>query len=89
MKPSGNLIKFGGITFILPGVLFFAQYLFMMPVPAPPLPEAELMSWLQEWRFNLSMADEVLIFAALLLIPSIVALYRLLVKADPIRTMLG
>ncbi|KHL97321.1 hypothetical protein QW71_01925 [Paenibacillus sp. IHB B 3415] len=89
MKPTVNLIKFGGITFILSGILFFAQYLFMMPMPAPPLPDAELMSWLQEWRFNISMADEVLIFAALLLMPSIVALYRLLVKGDSIRTMLG
>lgn len=63
MKPTVNLIKFGGVTFILSGILFFAQYLFMMPLPVHPLPDAELMSWLQEWRFNISMADEVLVFA--------------------------
>ncbi|MEK3702445.1 MULTISPECIES: hypothetical protein [unclassified Paenibacillus] len=40
MRPTVNLIKFGGITFILSGILFFAQYLFMMPMPAPPLPDA-------------------------------------------------
>ncbi|MCE3201632.1 hypothetical protein K3T49_18640 [Paenibacillus sonchi] len=47
------------------------------------------MAWLREWRFNLSMADELLFFATLLLIPSIVAVYRLLVKVEPVKASLG
>ncbi|WNS41475.1 hypothetical protein [Paenibacillus sp. MMS20-IR301] len=89
MKSKASVIKFGGISLILAGILFFVQYLFMLPLPSPPLTDTGLMFWLQEWRFNISMADEVLIFAALLLIPSAVALYRVLVKVSPIQTMLG
>jgi hypothetical protein len=89
MEPKFGVVKFGGITLILSGILFFAQYLFMLPMPSPPLSDADLVSWLQEWRFNLSMADELLFFATLLLIPSIVALYRILVKVDKIKTSLG
>ncbi|MNM99205.1 hypothetical protein D3C81_1117560 [compost metagenome] len=88
MKPI-SVVKFGGITLIISGVLFFAQYLLLLPAGAPPLTDADLMAWVQEWRFNLSMADELLFFATLLLIPSIAALYRLLVKVDKLKTLLG
>ena len=89
MKTHHRLLKFGGITLIGSGLLFLAQYLFLRPVPAPPLEDAALLSWLSEWRFQLSMADEVLFFAAVLLIPSIVALYRLLVQVHPVLTVFG
>ncbi|MCL6605298.1 MAG: hypothetical protein K6T94_20750 [Paenibacillus sp.] len=89
MKQKIGIIKFGGITLIISGILFFAQYLFVLPMPSPPLSDAHLMTWLQEWRFNISMVDELLFFATLLLIPSIVALYRILVKVDKIKTWLG
>lgn len=88
MKPI-SVVKFGGITLIISGVLFFAQYLFVLPAGAPPLTDADLMAWVQEWRFNFSMADELLFFATLLLIPSIAALYRILVKVDKLKTLLG
>lgn len=88
MKPIG-VVKFGGITLIISGVLFFTQYLFVLPAGAPPLADADLMAWVQEWRFYLSMADELLFFATLLLIPSIAALYRILVKVDKLKTLLG
>ncbi|KWX87868.1 hypothetical protein AMQ83_10430 [Paenibacillus riograndensis] len=89
MKQNIGVIRFGGIALILSGILFLAQYLFLLPLPSPPLTDAELMAWLREWRFNLSMADELLFFATLLLIPSIVALYRILVKVEPVKTLLG
>ena len=89
MKQKIGVIKFGGITLIISGFLFFAQYLFLLPMPSPPLADADLMTWLHEWRTNIAMADELLFFAALFLIPSIVALYRRLVKVDSIKTILG
>ncbi|KWX79039.1 hypothetical protein [Paenibacillus jilunlii] len=89
MKQNTGVIRFGGIALILSGILFLAQYLFLLPMPSPPLTDAELMAWLQNWRFHLSMADELLFFATLLLIPSIVALYRVLLKVEPIKASLG
>ena len=89
MKQKIGVIKFGGITLIISGVLFFCQYLFVLPMPSPPLADADLMTWLLEWRFNIAMADELFFFATLFLIPSIVALYRILVKVDKIKTLLG
>ena len=84
-----GVIQFGGITLIISGILFFAQYLLVLPMPSPPLSDGDLMTWLQEWRFNISMVDELLIFATLLLIPSIGGLYRILVKVDTVKTWLG
>ncbi|MNC07134.1 hypothetical protein D3C76_149870 [compost metagenome] len=89
MKQNIGVIRFGGVSLIISGILFFAQYLFLLPMPSPPLTDAELMIWLRDWRFNLSMADELLFFATLLLIPSIVALYRVLLKVEPIKASLG
>lgn len=47
------------------------------------------MAWLVKWRFNIVMADELLFFATLFLIPSIAALYLILVKVDKIKTLIG
>ncbi|KUP23360.1 hypothetical protein [Paenibacillus sp. DMB5] len=90
MQLKQGVVKFGGIALILAGVLFFIQFLFMLPVPAPgATTDAELMAWLAEWKFNLSMADELLFFAPLCLIPAIAALYQVLVKTDLPKTLLG
>ena len=89
MKQKFGIIKFGGITFIISGILFFVQYLFLLPMPSPPLVDEELLTWLTKWRFHISMADEVLFFAAIFLIPSIVALYRTLVKVDQIKALMA
>ncbi|EMS72727.1 hypothetical protein [Ruminiclostridium cellobioparum] len=89
MKQKPGIIKVGGISLIISGVLFFVQYLFLLPLPAPPSVDAELMAWLADWRFNIAMADEVFFFATLLMIPSIAALYRILVRADRIKTLVG
>ncbi|CAH1193984.1 hypothetical protein PAECIP111892_01372 [Paenibacillus auburnensis] len=89
MKSNIGIVKFGGIAFILSGILFLGVSLFLLPVPNPPLSDTELMNWLEEWKFNISMADELLIFAALMLIPSIAGLYRILVKVDKLKALLG
>ena len=89
MKQKPGIIKAGGISLITSGILFFVQYLFLLPLPAPPPVNTDLMAWLTEWRFNIAMADELFFFATLLLIPSIAALYRILVKVDKIKTVIG
>jgi hypothetical protein len=89
MKSKMGVIQFGGIACILSGILFLAQQLFLLPVPHPPAPDGELLAWLAEWKLQLSMADELLVFAALLLIPAVVAIYRVLAKTDLIKALLG
>lgn len=89
MKQKIGIIKFGGITFILSGLLLLAQNLFLLPTSSPPLTDTELIMWLVKWRFNISMADEVFMFAAIFLIPSIAALYLILVKVDKIKALFG
>ncbi|AIQ47973.1 hypothetical protein R70723_20225 [Paenibacillus sp. FSL R7-0273] len=90
MHGKSSVVKFGGVALIVAGVLFWIQYLFMLPVPAPPMTsDPELMAWLAEWKFNMSMADELLFFAPLCLIPAIAALYHVLVKTDWIKTLVG
>ena len=89
MNQKMDIIKFGGISLIISGVLFFAQYLFVLPIPNCPASNADLMIWLLKWRFNIAMTDELFFFATLSLIPSIVALYRILVRVDKIKTILG
>lgn len=89
MRQNIGIIKFGGITLIISGILFFVQYLFLLPLPTPPSVDVDLMTWLMEWRFNIIMADEIFFFATLFLIPSIAALYRILVKVNKIKTLIG
>lgn len=89
MKSKMGMIQFGGGCCILSGVLFLGQQLFVVPVPQPPVQDQALLAWLAEWKLQLSMADELLFFAALLLIPAVAALYRILAKTDRIKALLG
>lgn len=89
MRQKIGITRFGGIACIAAGMLFLLQYLLLLPLPAPPPADVELLDWLLKWRFNLAMADEVLFFAALALIPSIAALHRVLAKTDRIKAMWG
>lgn len=34
-RKQAGVIKFGGITLMVSGILFLAQYLFVLPVPTP------------------------------------------------------
>ena len=89
MKQKIGIVKFGGITLVISGILFLAQSLFLLPLSSPPSSDTELMTWLQKWRFPVAMADELFFFATLFLVPSIAALYRILRKADQIKALTG
>jgi hypothetical protein len=81
--------RFSGVAFIVSAVLFAAQVGFALPLLKPPVADAEWVPWLQEWRFSISMADELLFFAPLSLIPGIACLYRVLRKVDQNKALLG
>eukprot|EP01114_Cavostelium_apophysatum_P024041 TRINITY_DN9275_c0_g1_i1.p1 TRINITY_DN9275_c0_g1~~TRINITY_DN9275_c0_g1_i1.p1 ORF type:complete len:215 (-),score=18.56 TRINITY_DN9275_c0_g1_i1:67-711(-) len=84
-----DVVEFGGWALLLSGILFSVQFAFVQFVPDPPLADANWPAWLAEWRFNLSMADELLFFATLLLVPAVFALYRSLSAIAPIQALLG
>ncbi len=88
MKGKNNIITIGGIAWIISGILFLVQNLFLLPLQGPPALEADLLVWLEKWKFNISMADEVLLFAALFLIPAIFSLYQFLVLTDKVKAIM-
>lgn len=81
--------RFSGLAFLVSAVLFAAQVGFSLPLLKPPVADAEWMPWLQEWRFSISMADELLFFAPLSLIPGIAGLYWVLRQVDQNKALLG
>lgn len=89
MKHKNSIIKFGGFTLILVGILLLVQYLFDLPIPKPPTGDMELMEWLKNWNFYISMIDEISFFATIFMIPSIAALYHILIKLDKNKTIFG
>jgi len=89
MKKSTSFSTFGGIALIVSGILFLAQSLFLLPVPGLPLADSDLLSWLQDWKLHFAVADELLFFATLGVIPSVIVLYRLLAKTAQAQTLLA
>ncbi len=89
MKEKNSIIKIGGIASIISGILTLIQNLFLLPVFSPPAMDTDLETWLSRWHFHIAMADEVLLFATLALIPTIAALYQLLVNTEKVKTLIG
>jgi hypothetical protein len=74
---DSKLVKSGGLTFVIAGVLFFAANLIVITLPHPPAVEAEFFEWLSGNSLILMLQNELLMFAALFLVPSAIALYVL------------
>lgn len=89
MNHKNSVVRFGGFTLIIAGILLLAQYLFALPIPKPPVGDTELMKWIKVWSFNISMIDEISFFATIFMIPSIAALYHILVKVNKNKTIFG
>jgi len=81
--------KFGALTFILAGVLFFIANLITISLPNPPSAETDFIKWLSENRIYLSIQNEILFFATISLIPSSFVLYKLLKKTTSRSSLLG
>jgi hypothetical protein len=70
--------RFGALSLIVAGVLFFASNLLTITLPIPPSSEAEFFPWLSENKLQIAVQNEILFFATLCLIPALLALYRLM-----------
>ena len=70
-----GLTKFGGVAFIISGVLFFTRYALDVMAGPPPSTGAEIVAWVEANRLALSLVSEVLFFASISLVPALIALY--------------
>ncbi len=90
MKQKTNkLFRFGGIAFIIAGILFFTRYLFVFSMPAMPASDADLLKWLDDWKFNIAMSNGFFFFATIALIPAIYVLFKIVNESDKIKAILG
>jgi hypothetical protein len=70
--------KFGGGTFIAAGILLLAANLLVILTPTPPTTQGDFMQWITTNRLHIALANELLFFATAFLVPSFIALGKLL-----------
>lgn len=73
-----RLQKFGGGTFIAAGILLLAANLLVVLLPTPPTRPGDFLQWITAHELRIALANELLIFATILLVPSFVVLGKLL-----------
>lgn len=71
-KSKNSLGK--GFPFLISSLLFAAYFVLLYLVSSPPNDTAHLHTWIAEWKTYIQIADEILIFATLSLLPSIYTL---------------
>jgi hypothetical protein len=88
-RVESRIHKFGGGTFIAAGILFLAANLLIALLPTPPTTRSELVRWITTNRLRISIANELLFFATVLLVPSFVVLGQLLIARSKISAFAG
>lgn len=86
---TGAVNKVGGASLILSGLLFFSRYLLDVRTGQPPSDGTEILAWMDREELSISVANEILFFAAVLLVPAVVALYHSLVRTDAVKAIVG
>jgi hypothetical protein len=74
--------RFGGVAFILGGVLFLAKSGLDFAAGPPPSNGVEILAWVKSEQLALSLASEILFFAAMALVPAVTALYHSLATTE-------
>ena len=78
-----GLNRLGGIAFIASGLLFFLISLLERVTGPPPSDGAAIMAWVEAGHGALAWSVELLFFAAMLLVPAVIALRRSLAGGSP------
>jgi hypothetical protein len=81
--------KFGGSTFIAAGILLLAANLLVDLIPTPPSISGDLLQWTTANGLHIALANELLIFATVLLVPSFVVLGKLLDARKKVSALIG
>src|SRR5262249_3968657 len=71
------------------GALFLAKALFDLRVGEPPTGGREILAWVSAEKFSISMTNEILIIASVLLVPGLIGLYTSLVGFDRRKAAIG
>ena len=72
---SSGRFRWEGISLACGGAAFLAKAVFDYTAGEPPAAGAELVRWASDEKFALSMSNELLIIASVLLIPGLIGLY--------------
>jgi hypothetical protein len=81
--------KFGGGALVASGILFVLLALLDLRAGPPPSTGAEILLWRDSHALVLSFISELLFLAAILLVPSTIALYQSLVEIDKTKAATG
>ncbi len=73
---SRGLYRLGGAAFIGSGLLFLSRGIIDVTAGAPPSNGAEILAWIASHSLVLKLDSEILFFAAVLLVPGVIALYQ-------------
>lgn len=84
-----GLYKFGGVAFIVSGILFLSRDLLELMAGPPPSNGVEILAWIVSIKPALSLVSEVLFFAAMSLVPAVIALYHSLAGMDRVKAVTG
>lgn len=78
-----------GAALAASGALFLAKAFFDLKVGEPPSTGREILAWASAERFSISMTNEILVVASVLLVPGVIGLYFSLVSFDRRKTATG
>ncbi len=84
-----GLYKFGGVAFIVSGLLFLSRALLEFMAGPPASSGVEILAWVESRKLALSFVSEVLFFAAMALVPAVIALYHSLASTDRAKAVMG
>lgn len=84
-----GLYKLGGAGFIISGILFLLRDVLELMAGPPPSSGVAILAWVESGKLALSLVSEVLFFAAMALVPAVIALYHSLASTDRVKAATG
>lgn len=84
-----GLYKLGGAAFIISAILFLSRDILELVAGPPPSNGVEILAWVASGKLALSFISEILFFAAMTLVPAVIALYHSLEGTDRAKAATG
>ena len=81
--------KLGGAALVASGLLFLSRAILDRGAGAPPSSGVEILAWIASNSLALKFDSEILFFAAVCLVPALIALYQSLADVDRVKAAIG